>query len=51
MHAPYFQLGREENVETPFNLCCCEYFDENNERNHILGCCCNCIEFDMCVDR
>ncbi|XP_075224802.1 zinc finger DHHC-type palmitoyltransferase GABPI [Lycorma delicatula] len=32
-------------------LCCCEYVDINNRRNHILGCCCACDEFDYCVER
>ncbi|XP_018324777.1 palmitoyltransferase ZDHHC23 [Agrilus planipennis] len=31
-------------------LCCCEYYDVNNERNHILTCCCNCLEFDEAFD-
>ncbi|KAK9506448.1 hypothetical protein O3M35_008386 [Rhynocoris fuscipes] len=32
-------------------LCCCEYIDEDGERNHILGCCCNCVELDECCER
>lgn len=32
-------------------LCCCEYFDRDNERNHLLGCCCNCIDFDIACER
>lgn len=32
-------------------LCCCEYIDIDNERNHLLGCCCNCVDLDLCVDR
>lgn len=32
-------------------LCCCEYFNLNNERYHILECCCNCIDFDEAFDR
>jgi palmitoyltransferase len=27
-------------------LCCCEYFDNNDERSHILACCCNCVDLD-----
>lgn len=27
-------------------LCCCEYYDVNYERNHILACCCNCEDLD-----
>lgn len=33
------------------SLCCCEYIDRDNERNHILGCCCNCVDFDQAADR
>jgi palmitoyltransferase len=32
-------------------LCCCEYYDRTNERNHILACCCNCIDLDEFVER
>lgn len=32
-------------------LCCCEYFDRNNERYHILECCCNCTDFDQVFDK
>ncbi|CAG9834932.1 unnamed protein product [Diabrotica balteata] len=28
------------------SLCCCEYYDINYERNHILACCCNCEDLD-----
>lgn len=31
-------------------LCCCEYFDLHDERNHILACCCNCQDFDEGFD-
>ncbi|KAF7272023.1 zinc finger DHHC-type palmitoyltransferase GABPI [Rhynchophorus ferrugineus] len=31
-------------------LCCCEYYDSLNERNHILACCCNCVDLDEAVD-
>ncbi|KAJ1519256.1 hypothetical protein ONE63_004557 [Megalurothrips usitatus] len=31
-------------------LCCCEYIDKDGERNHILACCCNCVELDRAVD-
>lgn len=37
--------------DDPDPLCCCEYFDRNNERNHILACFCNCVEFDSLFDR
>ncbi|KAK3913450.1 LOW QUALITY PROTEIN: Palmitoyltransferase ZDHHC23 [Frankliniella fusca] len=29
-------------------LCCCEYIDKDGRRNHILACCCNCL--DKAVD-
>ncbi|XP_058824630.1 palmitoyltransferase ZDHHC23-B [Topomyia yanbarensis] len=32
-------------------LCCCEYYDRINERNHILACCCNCADVDESFDR
>lgn len=33
------------------SLCCCEYINRNQERSHILECCCNCEELDICCDR
>ncbi|KAJ8986000.1 hypothetical protein NQ317_013884 [Molorchus minor] len=27
-------------------LCCCEYYNVNNERSHVLLCCCNCTDLD-----
>ncbi|XP_054264054.1 palmitoyltransferase ZDHHC23-like isoform X1 [Macrosteles quadrilineatus] len=51
MHAHYFQLDSMDDEERSLNLCCCEYIDANDERNHILGCCCNCSELDMCIDK
>ncbi|PSN49567.1 hypothetical protein C0J52_09748 [Blattella germanica] len=32
-------------------LCCCEYWNIQHERSHILGCCCNCEDFDESVER
>ncbi|KAB0802109.1 hypothetical protein PPYR_04295 [Photinus pyralis] len=32
-------------------LCCCEYIDLNQGRNHILACCCNCEDLDESVDK
>ncbi|XP_050310952.1 LOW QUALITY PROTEIN: palmitoyltransferase ZDHHC23 [Anthonomus grandis grandis] len=32
------------------DLCCCEDYDLSNERNHILACCCNCVDLDEVVD-
>lgn len=31
-------------------LCCCEYFDHENQRNHIITCCCNCVVFDQIAE-
>lgn len=31
-------------------LCCCEYIDQDGNRNHILACCCNCVDLDRAVD-
>ncbi|XP_019870371.1 palmitoyltransferase ZDHHC23 [Aethina tumida] len=36
--------------ETTVPLCCCEYYDRNNERNHILACLCNCEDLDEAFD-
>ncbi|KAH8246620.1 hypothetical protein KR038_005810 [Drosophila bunnanda] len=34
-------------------LCCCEYVSEKDkQRSHLLGCCCNCEDFDLvCTSR
>jgi len=32
-------------------LCCCEYWNIEQERSHILGCCCNCEDLDDGVER
>ena len=37
-----YRVKREENP-----LCFCEYYNKNNERTHILFCCCNCEAFDQ----
>ncbi|XP_034255489.1 palmitoyltransferase ZDHHC23 [Thrips palmi] len=34
----------------PNALCCCEYIDKDGRRNHILACCCNCVELDKAFD-
>jgi palmitoyltransferase len=34
-----------KSVENP--LCLCEYYNKNNERTHILFCCCNCEALDQ----
>ncbi|KAH8298192.1 hypothetical protein KR018_010573, partial [Drosophila ironensis] len=39
---------------TPLNrvLCCCEYVSAKGEqRSHLLGCCCNCEDFDLVCTR
>lgn len=38
-------------VEDPDPLCCCEYFDRHQERNHIFLCCCQCTELDEVCER
>lgn len=37
----------ERNSKHNTRLCCCEYLDEHQERNHLLACCCNCADFDL----
>jgi len=37
----------EKDRHSPLGLCCCEYIDRNNEKFHLLGCCCNCEDFDI----
>ncbi|XP_067009767.2 palmitoyltransferase ZDHHC23 isoform X2 [Anabrus simplex] len=32
-------------------LCCCEYVNSNDERSHILECCCNCEVLDQTCER
>lgn len=32
-------------------LCCCEYKNKNNERTHLLACCCDCEALDQIADR
>lgn len=41
------QTANEEEKETSSGLCCCEYIDKDQQRFHILGCCCNCLDFDI----
>ncbi|XP_075146792.1 zinc finger DHHC-type palmitoyltransferase GABPI isoform X1 [Haematobia irritans] len=36
----------EESRTNPSTLCCCEYIDREQQRFHILACCCNCADFD-----
>ena len=38
-------MPKKENLEEN-PLCLCEYYNKNNERTHILFCCCNCEAFD-----
>ncbi|XP_023165503.2 palmitoyltransferase ZDHHC23 isoform X1 [Drosophila hydei] len=33
------------------SLCCCEYIGHDKKRFHILGCCCNCEDFDLVCTR
>merc|ERR1711915_1037139 len=32
-------------------LCCCEYYDNQGERSHLLALCCDCEALDKAVDR
>lgn len=32
-------------------LCCCEYYNNQGERTHLLACCCDCEAFDQIADR
>ncbi|SPP79555.1 palmitoyltransferase ZDHHC23 isoform X1 [Drosophila guanche] len=33
-------------------LCCCEYIAQaNNQKSHLLGCCCNCEDLDLVCTR
>ncbi|XP_060666705.1 palmitoyltransferase ZDHHC23 isoform X2 [Drosophila nasuta] len=32
-------------------LCCCEYVAEDKQPFHMLGCCCNCEDFDLVCTR
>ncbi|KAH8262897.1 hypothetical protein KR044_001763, partial [Drosophila immigrans] len=32
-------------------LCCCEYIAEDKQPFHVLGCCCNCEDFDLVCTR
>ena len=40
----------ESNVDDSV-LCCCEYWDRDGERYHMLQCCCNCVDFDSAFER
>lgn len=44
-------IQNDETLEIEPALCCCEYYNHDNERFHILGCCCNCQDFDLVFDR
>ena len=37
-------VSYEQDMENP--LCLCEYYNKNNQRTHLLMCCCNCEAFD-----
>ncbi|XP_055543942.1 palmitoyltransferase ZDHHC23-B isoform X1 [Wyeomyia smithii] len=45
----YYSYQVEEIDTDP--LCCCEYYDRSEERNHILACCCNCADVDESFNR
>lgn len=37
--------------DDPTPLCCCEYYDSNRERRHVLECLCNCVYLDEAFDK
>ena len=37
--------------DAPDPLCCCEYFNNEGERSHLLALCCDCEALDQAVDR
>ncbi|TMW47497.1 hypothetical protein DOY81_007427 [Sarcophaga bullata] len=39
--------AEENSLENSTRLCCCEYIDNHQQRNHLLACCCNCQDFDL----
>ncbi|XP_043663014.1 palmitoyltransferase ZDHHC23 isoform X1 [Drosophila teissieri] len=44
--------AEESKREETGSLCCCEYVAEDSrQRSHILGCCCNCVDFDLVCTR
>nr|CAD7586057.1 unnamed protein product [Timema genevievae] len=43
------QEWKYSGVNSP--LCCCEYYNTEQERSHLLGCCCNCEDLDQGFDR
>lgn len=50
-NCPHVNIVIDYDDHHPENsLCCCEYFDHNQERTHLLACCCNCSEFDQCCE-
>jgi hypothetical protein len=40
------RYSRDEDV-----LCCCEYFNQDGDRAHLLGLLCDCVEVDDAFDR
>jgi len=37
--------------QDPSPLCCCEYYNNEGDRSHLLGLCCDCETLDLAVDR
>eukprot|EP00062_Callorhinchus_milii_P001804 gi/632937354/ref/XP_007899330.1/ PREDICTED: palmitoyltransferase ZDHHC23 isoform X1 [Callorhinchus milii] len=42
---------RSQRSDEDTTLCCCEYFNRNGERTHILASCCDCEDLDDACDR
>ncbi|KAH8419384.1 hypothetical protein KR222_010296, partial [Zaprionus bogoriensis] len=52
--ANFFNAARaveEGEAEATRSLCCCEYIGHDKQPFHILGCCCNCEDFDLVCTR
>lgn len=43
----FIAKSQQEKQEELESLCCCQYIDKDQNKFHILGCCCNCEYFDL----
>ncbi|EDW75888.1 uncharacterized protein Dwil_GK15178 [Drosophila willistoni] len=46
----YFEAA-SKTKEIQDQLCCCQYIGSDRKPYHILGCCCNCQDFDLVCTR
>ena len=44
-------MSRQSSDPDPSLLCCCEYYNSDGERSHLLALCCDCEALDQAVDR